>query len=194
MKFNWCSAGKKIPKKFKCGYCDNDISSESGYVANTNDRNISRNIFICHTCEKPNFFDQNNHQTPGPAHGNSVKHVPEGINKLYNESRDCMKVGASTASVLLCRKLLMHIGVEKGAKEGLSFLEYVNFLSDKNYVPPDGKGWVDDIRKKGNEVNHKIVLTTVEDAKDLIDFLDMLLKIIYEFPQRHANKTKNNSQ
>jgi hypothetical protein len=47
--------------------------------------------------------------------------------------------------------MLMHIAVEKSAKEGLSFFEYVNFLSNEGYVPPNGKHWVDHIRKKGND-------------------------------------------
>ena len=42
--------------------------------------------------------------------------------------------------------------------------------------------WVDHIRKKGNEANHEITLMTDKDAKDLIVFLEMLLKFIYELP------------
>ena len=58
------------------------------------------------------------------------------------------------------------------------------YLSDKNYVPPDGKGWVDYIRQKGNEANHEIVLMTKEDAEDLINFSEMLLRFVYEFPSK----------
>jgi hypothetical protein len=47
------------------------------------------------------------------------------------------------------------LGVAEGAKEGLSFQAYVDHLSAKGYVPPNGKGWVDHIRKKGNEANHE---------------------------------------
>jgi hypothetical protein len=70
--------------------------------------------------------------------------------------------------------MLMHIAVEKSAKEGLSFLEYVNFLSDKGYVPPDGRHWVDHIRKKGNEATHEIVLMNATDARELLTFVEML--------------------
>jgi len=73
-----------------------------------------------------------------------------------------MKQNAFTATVLCCRKLLMHIGVEKGAEKGKNFIEYVEFLSSKNYIPPDGKEWVDHIRKKGNEANHEIVIMGAE--------------------------------
>ena len=76
----------------------------------------------------------------------------------------------------------MHIAVSKKAEENKSFEYYVNYLSEKNYIPPDGKDWVDHIRKKGNEAAHEIIGVKKEDAEELITFLEMLLKIIYEFP------------
>ena len=83
----------------------------------------------------------------------------------------------------------MNIAVSKGAKEGLSFYDYVDFLSDENYIPPNGKGWVDHIRKKGNDATHEISIMEQEDAKELIDFAEMLLKFIYEFPESIKRKS-----
>ena len=93
-----------------------------------------------------------------------------------------MSVSAYSSTVMLCRKLLMHIAVEKGAKGKLSFSDYVNWLDENNYIPPDGKGWVDYIRKKGNETNHVIQIMEKDDAEKLITFIGMLMKIIYEYP------------
>jgi hypothetical protein len=76
----------------------------------------------------------------------------------------------------------MHIAVAKGDKPGKNFIEYVEYLSTKGYVPPDAKTWVDHIRTKGNEANHEIVIMSEEEAKDLISFAEMLLKLVYEFP------------
>ena len=84
----------------------------------------------------------------------------------------------------------MSIAVSKGAKEGLHFIEYVSFLSDKGYVPPDGKEWVDHIRTKSNEANHEIRIMTREEAEELINFSSMLLKLIYEFPEKMKLKKK----
>jgi len=78
----------------------------------------------------------------------------------------------------------MHIAVDQKAKEGLSFLDYVEYLANNGFVPPNGKRWVDHIRKKGNEANHEIALMSQDDAKDLVSFAEMLLKFIYEFPNR----------
>ncbi len=85
----------------------------------------------------------------------------------------------------------MHIAVDKGADEGKRFIEYVEYLSNAGYIPPDGKEWVDHIRSKGNEANHEIVIMSKGDALDLITFIEMLLKFIYEFPSRIPQKTSD---
>ena len=101
---------------------------------------------------------------------------------MYQEARNAVGAGSPTAAVLCCRKLLMHIAVSKGAKAGDSFASYVQFLCDKHYVPPDAKSWVDHIREIGNEANHEIKVMSAEQAKELIDFCEMLLKVVFEFP------------
>ena len=94
----------------------------------------------------------------------------------------------ATAAVLACRKLLMNIAVNKGAPTNKKFIEYVEYLSDKNYVPPDGKHWVDHIREKGNEATHEIAIMSADDAKELIEFAQMSLRFVYEFPNRVPRK------
>lgn len=82
----------------------------------------------------------------------------------------------------------MHIAVAKGAKEGETFVHYVGYLSDKGFVPPGARPWVDHIRTKGNEANHEIVIVTREEAEEIISFSGMLLTLIYEFPARMKKK------
>jgi len=78
----------------------------------------------------------------------------------------------------------MNIAVAQGAKEGLKFIEYVEYLANNGYIPPNGKTWVDHIRRKGNEATHEISLMTQTDAEELVSFVEMLLKFVYEFPSR----------
>jgi Domain of unknown function (DUF4145) len=61
---------------------------------------------------------------------------------------------------------------------------YVEYLAGRGYVPPNGKTWVDHIRKKGNEATHEINIMKQQDAQDLLIFAEMLLKFIYEFPKK----------
>lgn len=102
----------------------------------------------------------------------------------YIMTRNCCSTSAFTASVLVSRKMLMNIAVQQGAKEGQKFIEYIDYLAASNFIPPNGKGWVDHIRRKGNEATHEIALMNQTDAEELIAFVEMLLKFIYEFPAR----------
>ena len=87
---------------------------------------------------------------------------------------------------MLARKILMHIAVERGADPGKSFAYYVSYLVDNNYVPPDSRDWVDEIRENGHEANHEIREVTIEQARSVLDFVTMLLELLYEFPDEAA--------
>ena len=165
-------------KKFHCGFCCAIVASHTGADAiNTNW------IRICPHCLHPTYcLGEEGEQYPGVAFGNPVENLPDDISNLYEEARACCSGSSYTAAVLVLRKLLMNIAVQKGASENLKFIEYVKHLSDNGYVPPDGKSWVDHIRQKGNEATHEIQLMDKKDAEDLILFSEMLLKFIYEFP------------
>ena len=177
----WHSQSGIESRAYKCGFCGNQVASATGYYTSTGPR---RRLLICPHCDRPTLFDEADRQTPGISYGNAVEHVPADVNALYNEARKCFSVGCFTASVLTCRKLLMNIGVAQGAKSGGSFLSYVDHLASNGFVPPNGRGWVDHIRQRGNEATHEIHLMTSQDAQELIGFSEMLLKFIYEFPSR----------
>ncbi|MCJ7497042.1 MAG: DUF4145 domain-containing protein [candidate division Zixibacteria bacterium] len=177
----WVNTSDFKPRKYTCGFCGALVGSNTGYY--DRDHPDIKEIYICPNCERPTYFD-GLLQYPAPLFGEEVKDLPEEIEKLYNEIRACTGARAYTACVLACRKLLMHIAVEKGASQGLSFKEYVEYLAEKHYTPPEGEEWVDHIRKKSNEANHEIVIMGIDDATNLITFVEMLLKFIYEFKGR----------
>jgi hypothetical protein len=182
---NWYKLQTLGTRSFYCGFCGDKVSSEKGYkIGEKSDGSgpLRGAIHICPNCQGPTFFTLEDMQIPSSAIGNSVSNVPSDINSLYEEARRCTTDNCHTAAVLLCRKLLMNIAVNQGGGEGKRFIEYVNYLSDEGYVPPNGKHWVDHIRKKGNEANHEIQLMSEDDARDLLVFIEMLLKFIYEFP------------
>lgn len=78
----------------------------------------------------------------------------------------------------------MHIAVEQDADENQSFVQYVDYLVNNGFAPPKSQPWVDRIRQKGNEATHEIRIMGKPDAQEIITFLEMLLKFIYEFPQK----------
>jgi hypothetical protein len=156
------------------------------------DSSREHRIYIYPVCDIPTFFLRDASgllvQIPDTPFSSTVNHLPEDIRNLYDEARGCMAINAYTASVLASRKLLMNIAVAKGAAEGLRFIEYVDYFVDQHFVPPNSREWVDHIRKKGNEATHEIALMGREDAEELLTFLEMLLKFIFEFPNRLQDK------
>lgn len=184
----WHNTAKIESKNYICGHCGNDITSNKGYYIRHDYETSSANghgyIYICHKCNKPTFF-QYDSQVPNSLYGkcfNEDIFEDKMIYELYEEARHCMIVNAYTSVGMCCRKLLMHIAVDCGADVGEKFAFYVNYLDKQNYIPVKCKDWVDIIRDKGNEANHEIVILEEKDAKQLINFIEIIISVIYEMP------------
>ncbi len=170
-----------------CGFCGNKVGPTYYYSADTPLGPAF--IYICPICNRPTFIYRDE-QVPGPIVGNDIEFLPKDVEQLYNEARKCFTVGAYTSSVLACRKILMNSSVDKGAEPGKKFVEYVNFLENNHFIPPNSRDWVDMIRKKGNEATHEIPSISKEDAMQMLEFTELLLKHIYELPGK-MEKYKN---
>ena len=122
-------------------------------------------------------------QVPGPLLGGNVEGLQTDVAGLYKEARLSYSVNSFTGAVMLCRKILMNVSVEKGATEGLSFAEYVKWLVDEGYAPKGSEGWVTYIRNRGNDANHVIVPMAADDAKGVLRFTEQLLRNMFELPE-----------
>ena len=92
-----------------------------------------------------------------------------------------MSANAPTAAGMCCRKILMNVAVGKEAKQGETFSYYVDYLIKNNHVPKNLAKWVEKIKDKGNDANHKIEILKEDDAKELIERVEMLLKMMYSY-------------
>lgn len=112
--------------------------------------------------------------------------LPDDEGELWGEIRECLGVGAYTAAVMLCRKLLMHIAVTHGlsAKDGKdrapNFAQCVNHLVSEGVVTKRMEPWIERIREVGNEANHEIAPVGKESALDVATFTQKLLELAYE--------------
>ena len=187
----WANLQRLQNQSYCCGFCGDKVASQLGLPL-VSEQDLGAKIkiqiggiYLCPNCSKfTHFLDcEEINQFPLPKYGNNVKRLPDSIDHIYDEARRCLSLGCYTASVMICRKVLMHLAVNQGAKPGKHFIEYINFLDTKGFLPPLGKQWVDKIRKKGNDANHEIIEATLEDAKNIIELLEMLLKFIYEYSE-----------
>ncbi|MDE1341203.1 DUF4145 domain-containing protein [Vibrio aestuarianus] len=167
---------------YTCGHCATKVSG--AVVANYDWRdNFGHTQFskwlLCPNCTRPSA--KFNHSLfPGTQFGPVVQGLPEEVGSSYSEARRCMEVNAFTAAELICRKILMHVAVDKGAKEGESFAKYLDYLETSGYVTPPMKGWVDLIRQHGNKSTHRLESPEKERAQSTVMFTAELLRLVYE--------------
>ena len=202
---HWCGLKQMVPANWTCGHCNCKVGGNRGYFRNDGghmpspgnrdhppnqpggdmpSRNITEKlprIFICPSCDRPTYFEEGM-QIPGVTYGVPVGGLPPEVGILYDEARNCMQVSAFTASALVSRKLLMNVAVSRGAAQNQSFQFYVDYLANNGILGADSKPWVDRIRTKGNEATHEIPAVKERDAQDLIVFMEILLKLVFEFP------------
>lgn len=177
----WWNAESLPPRTYICGFCDDKVSANTGF-STLSFTSETHKIYLCPSCKSPTLFGGSELQYPKPMPGTVVEGLPADIAKLYAEVRQAAGAGASTPSVLACRKLLMHLAVGFGAEAGERFVHYIDYLVSEGYVAPNSRSWVDFIRTKSNEANHEIVLMEAEDATMLLTFVEMMMRSIYEMP------------
>ncbi|MHA1985973.1 MAG: DUF4145 domain-containing protein [Promethearchaeota archaeon] len=164
---------------YNCGHCGRAVS---GRVPNTygNDRNNpSIRFSICPSCVKGSVW-MNGIMIPGTNPGQNLEGLPNDVEAAYEEARKCFSIGAFTGCELLCRKILMHVGVDNGAQEGQSFVSYLNHLEQIGFITPPIKKWANLIRKFGNQSTHKLDPPDSKRSEGTLLFTMELLKIIYE--------------
>jgi len=181
-KGRWNKFDRLSTISFICWNCNNKVASEKGYYSYHPINNAVLSIIsICPNCNSPNMQDDEKNNIISPLPGIEIKNLPEQIEKTYNETRKCMQTVCFNAAIMLMRKMIMHIAVEEGDSEGKSFVEYVNFLCDEGIVPKKSRSKAESIRNLGNSANHEVENRTEDDAKNCFEFIELLLKVNYEF-------------
>lgn len=194
MALGWYGTSDMPHRGWTCGYCGRKVGGNVGFHRGYSDSDMSdksKIIYICPHCQNPTAFVREGDdvvQVPGAPYGSDVDGLPDDVETIYLEVRRCIQYTAYTAAVLGMRGLLSHIAVDLGAEGNKSFNYYVSYLDEHHYITPNARGWVDILRSFGNEVTHELRVVTEGEAKRMLDFAEMLLRIVYEFPARAARR------
>ncbi|WP_207843373.1 DUF4145 domain-containing protein [Williamsia soli] len=127
-------------------------------------------------------------QSPGTLPFDDPASTPEKDLAAWQEVRNCLSVGANTAAVMMCRKLLFHIAVSHGLEEtnakgrAPSFAEALDHLQDEGIITKHMLTWVNRIKSVGNEANHELNGVDSDQANDIAKFTRQLMYLAFELP------------
>ncbi|MFY9966044.1 MAG: DUF4145 domain-containing protein [Nitrososphaeraceae archaeon] len=175
---------------YKCGDCGHDVSG--AVISSFEKKDGPIKWLLCTKCVDGSVLTRDGTIHPPTSFGPTVEGLPKQVIDAYEEGRKCHAVGAYTACELICRKILMHVAVDKGAQEGKGFAEYIDYLESNQYVTPSMKSWVNLIRVHGNVATHKLDSPDQSRAESTLMFTAELLRLIYEM-ESFANKYTKSS-
>ena len=175
---------------YVCAHCKRQVNGlvVADYAPGSHDNKW----LLCTHCGKGSVYTEGR-VYPNSPFGPEIEGLPKLISQAYQQARDCISVYSYTACELICRKILMHVAVDKGAKENQSFAEYINQLESFGYVTPPMKVWVDLIRQHGNQATHILEEPVRERAESTLMFTAELLRLIYEMDFLGQKYTKTKS-
>ena len=183
------------PRRYTCGWCGHAVSSEYGLFKHEQwidvnflnpmgqPQELTRDIRVCVQCGGATTFVKDE-QYPRPLLGEAMDAREKDVDvklivTLYDEARYALSQGAASCAVLMFRKLLMHIAVERGAARGLKFVQYCEHLKTTNVVGTPMHGLLARIKDGGNEENHEVVRATRDKGTDLLNLVTLLIKSVY---------------
>ncbi len=127
---------------------------------------------------------------PGQLPAEDIPNLPDDVKGAWDEARKAYSVGAYTASEVMCRKILMHLAVDKaGSTPGRSFVDYINDLQAQNYIMAGLQSVVDEVRNRGNKANHELPASTQQEALTTLTITQHLLIGVYELPNLSGSPT-----
>lgn len=185
------------PKSYVCGWCGHTVSAAVGLFKHEEWFSVDEvgifpfhphrretDVRICPECWIATTFLDRDLQLPGPIKGDNLdprkkSEQAQCVVALYNEARRALSQRAPSCAVLMFRKLLMHIAVEQGAKPGLRFVEYADYLKINGVVGKPQHALLDRIRVEGNIENHEVRRAPPEQAEDLLNLTTLLIRSVY---------------
>lgn len=109
----------------------------------------------------------------------ALKNAPEAVINPYKEAMKCYRAQAYDACVIMCRKGIEAICMDKGEVKG-NLADKLKKLRDKQLLENTLYYWANELRLIGNDGAHSHdQIVTQQDAKDSIDFFDALITYLY---------------
>lgn len=115
----------------------------------------------------------------------AIKNCPKIVINPYHEAIKCYRAQAYDACVIMCRKGIEAICLDKGEEKGNLRLKLKN-LKEKKILEGTLFNWTNELRMIGNDGAHSHdQIITQQDAKDALDFFDALITYLYHLVNQY---------
>ena len=91
----------------------------------------------------------------------------------------------------------LQIALRDNGASGATLKKEIADLAAQGVLPPLMREWSDEVRELGNESAHpepSQPATAQEDAKDIVEFLEYLLRYLYTLPQDIENYRRRRAE
>jgi len=120
---------------------------------------------------------------PQPKHLTAA--VPETLRHCLEEARSCLSARAYTASVIMYRRSLELLAVERGVQVR-NLAEALKRLRDLGEIDQRLYEWADELRLAGNHAAHEVHEgVSPVDAKDINDLTEAIIDYVFVFQARY---------
>lgn len=160
---------------YVCGHCNVAVT---GWVVAYATGERKRQWLLCPRCGGGSVKNDDIILPPRQTF-RKVDGLSGSIAALYDEARASFNAQAYTGCEILCRKILMSMAVDEGAKPNRRFVEYVDYLDSNGYITPALKDMATAIKDNGNEAAHEIDQPSQERAEYTLKFTRRILDITY---------------
>jgi hypothetical protein len=115
---------------------------------------------------------------------------PDGMKRFWIQAHDSLANENWDAANLMARSAVQFVVRDKNAIDGVLKVQ-IDDLVSKGVLHPLMKDWADEVRLLANESAHPTapipLEVTPQDARDIVNFLDLLLFYLYDLPKQIEN-------
>lgn len=122
-------------------------------------------------------------------------HWPADVGRYWIEAKRSIEGENWTAAALMARSAIQLILRAHGA-DGNNLKQEIDDLTEKGLLIPIMKDWAHEVRELGNEGTHPKPGTTgteEKDARDVVEFLSFLMRVLYDLPHEIGQYRKRKS-
>ncbi|PJI43034.1 MAG: hypothetical protein CTR54_11220 [Rhizobium sp.] len=184
-----------------CGFCGEvgrfGFESRVSKTKPDKSKELHYDVLVCQQCGNLTsvFWGMGNsglvgiHQVPWPRNTTRwPEHWPDDVGRYWLQAKRSVEASNYDAAALMARSAVQLI-LRYQEAEGDSLFKEIKDLGSKGILPPIMVDWAHEVREIGNSNAHPMPGasgTLAADALAVVEYLSMLLKIVYDLPHQIA--------